>query len=496
ETTGNNRLPYAAMKKGHFNFGVRGLPDGVQFKDPSEIGEANLDAIISHAGSVEFVEKLNMGERRMDGVSRVENVSGARQTGDVNTDAGGSHEIDAGAGRGGEIDDAGRSGEAGGARRSREIDGAGQSGEIDGVGQSGEVDGAGRSREVDGAGRSREIDGVGRSREIDGVGRSGEIDGVGRSGEIDGSGQSGEIDGVGRSGQIDGGGQGGEIDGAGHSGEIDGAGQSGEIDGGGRSGEIDGVGRSGEIDGSGQSGEIDGVGRSGQIDGGGEIDGAGHSGEIDGAGQSGEIDGGGSDEINGRSGEHDAGAGGRRLKRKTREVNTKAAFKKKKGKEYKKCIAFCCQEPAVDANTGYVDWIQCDKCDHWFHWDCVGIMNEPKGNFFCGCDQILYSESTPTIFKVNCGDARLRSSLKNRLLRIGSSKLASKRADLLKGIYAGRRKFREQLTDLNCFSPFTALQQEKLLAEIQAICAELWPKFNIKDSHANFSYVTDILLPE
>ena len=35
-----------------------------------------------------------------------------------------------------------------------------------------------------------------------------------------------------------------------------------------------------------------------------------------------------------------------------------------------------------------------------------------------------------------------------------------------------------------------------LVGEIRLICAELWPKFDIINNHANFSYVTDVLLPE
>ena len=30
----------------------------------------------------------------------------------------------------------------------------------------------------------------------------------------------------------------------------------------------------------------------------------------------------------------------------------------------------------------------------------------------------------------------------------------------------------------------------------KSICTELWPTFNIKSSMRNFSYVTDVLLPE
>jgi hypothetical protein len=46
----------------------------------------------------------------------------------------------------------------------------------------------------------------------------------------------------------------------------------------------------------------------------------------------------------------------------------------------------------VDESTGRLNWIQCDKCNEWFHWDCAGIFRKPTGNFFCGCDKILFSD--------------------------------------------------------------------------------------------------------
>ena len=82
-------------------------------------------------------------------------------------------------------------------------------------------------------------------------------------------------------------------------------------------------------------------------------------------------------------------AGGRRKRRKEKDTE-KSKKKKKKSDAYQHCSAFLCHEPSVD-ETGCVNWIQCDKCDDWFHLDCVGLLRSLAGNFFCGCDRILFS---------------------------------------------------------------------------------------------------------
>ena len=35
-----------------------------------------------------------------------------------------------------------------------------------------------------------------------------------------------------------------------------------------------------------------------------------------------------------------------------------------------------------------------------------------------------------------------------------------------------------------------------MLETVKLVCAELWPKFDIKSSHSNMNYVVDVLLPE
>ena len=73
---------------------------------------------------------------------------------------------------------------------------------------------------------------------------------------------------------------------------------------------------------------------------------------------------------------------------KSKESSKETGSKKKKG--YDKCSAFCCQEPGVD-ETGMVDWILCDICNNWYHWDCIGIEKNPSGAFNCGCNSSYFT---------------------------------------------------------------------------------------------------------
>ena len=59
QKTGYDRLPYTSLAKGQFNFELRVLPDGIKFKDPSEMGGASLTAIIQHTKSIFFIETFS-----------------------------------------------------------------------------------------------------------------------------------------------------------------------------------------------------------------------------------------------------------------------------------------------------------------------------------------------------------------------------------------------------------------------------------------------------
>ncbi|XP_046855163.1 uncharacterized protein LOC124448196 isoform X2 [Xenia sp. Carnegie-2017] len=79
-------------------------------------------------------------------------------------------------------------------------------------------------------------------------------------------------------------------------------------------------------------------------------------------------------------------------KRKRKEAKSSdrksVSFAKKRAghlTSYDKCKAFLCQEPSSKDN-GMVDWVLCDVCQQWYHWDCVGITTKPKGKFDCRCN--------------------------------------------------------------------------------------------------------------
>jgi hypothetical protein len=99
-------------------------------------------------------------------------------------------------------------------------------------------------------------------------------------------------------------------------------------------------------------------------------------------------------------------------KRKGKEIKGKVARKKRN--TYEKCEAFLCQEPPVDESTGRPNWVQCDKCDSWYHWDCVGLLRKPTGNFFCGCDKILFSDRYKKIEYRNIEENPYTGKLRHR----------------------------------------------------------------------------------
>ena len=84
--------------------------------------------------------------------------------------------------------------------------------------------------------------------------------------------------------------------------------------------------------------------------------------------------------------------GSTQSKNKRKVKASKEKMTKKKKSTYEKSSAFLCQEPPVDECTGQLNWVQCDSCNNWYHWDCVGMLRKPTGNFFCGCDKIFYSD--------------------------------------------------------------------------------------------------------
>ena len=64
------RLPYTVWSKGELGLEIRGLPEGVVLKNPSEMGEATLDAIIDKSASIHFVHLSDVNNNHVDGGNR------------------------------------------------------------------------------------------------------------------------------------------------------------------------------------------------------------------------------------------------------------------------------------------------------------------------------------------------------------------------------------------------------------------------------------------
>ena len=59
------RLPYTVWSKEELALEIRGLPEGVVLKNPSEMGEATLDAIIDKSGSIYFVHLSDVNDNHV-----------------------------------------------------------------------------------------------------------------------------------------------------------------------------------------------------------------------------------------------------------------------------------------------------------------------------------------------------------------------------------------------------------------------------------------------
>ena len=59
----------------------------------------------------------------------------------------------------------------------------------------------------------------------------------------------------------------------------------------------------------------------------------------------------------------------------------KAAATRRAKKQQVECCGVC-EQPYLDETEEVEFWIQCEKCLVWFHWDCLGIQDEPS-TFIC-----------------------------------------------------------------------------------------------------------------
>jgi len=59
--------------------------------------------------------------------------------------------------------------------------------------------------------------------------------------------------------------------------------------------------------------------------------------------------------------------------------------------EDENCEAALCQQvPERKKRRGELaenqqNWVYCEDCFKWFHFECVGIERVPDGPYFCGC---------------------------------------------------------------------------------------------------------------
>ena len=143
------RLPYTVWSKGELGLEIRGLPEGVVLKNPSEMGEATLDAIIDKSASIYFVHLSDVNENHV---------------GDGNREGDGRS---VGVGKGSGV------GESGGVE---EGSGVGESGDVE---EGSAVWGSGGVEEGSGVGGSGGIEELGSG--VGGSGGIGEGSGVGGS---------------------------------------------------------------------------------------------------------------------------------------------------------------------------------------------------------------------------------------------------------------------------------------------------------------------------
>ena len=59
-----------------------------------------------------------------------------------------------------------------------------------------------------------------------------------------------------------------------------------------------------------------------------------------------------------------------------------AATRRAKSKQETETLCKVCGRPWQEETNQIEDWIQCELCEHWFHWECASIEDEPE-TFLC-----------------------------------------------------------------------------------------------------------------
>ena len=75
---------------------------------------------------------------------------------------------------------------------------------------------------------------------------------------------------------------------------------------------------------------------------------------------------------------------GKRQKAVEKEHDDSIVEKRNRTEEAK-CEAFLCQEPKSQGRRRLQDWILCETCKKWLHYECAGVVSPPRGTYDCGC---------------------------------------------------------------------------------------------------------------
>ncbi|XP_015773120.1 PREDICTED: mucin-5AC-like [Acropora digitifera] len=177
---------------------------------------------------------------------------------------------------------------------------------------------------------------------------------------------------------------------------------------------------------------------------------------------------------------------GRKRKRTTRQ--TRRDQKQTKDHNTERCQAYLCQQPNADKKQT-LHWIQCDDCEKWFHFECVGIQVAPPGRYVCGCSVEYFNKSNyPSRMSLLSPDI---SSVKDHVKNILYANTASKRHTL----FNSNKKADLLHLSCNICSLFSPSMIRRFTLEVQSFLPEFWPEFNDRNTRMA-SYVLSVLIPE
>lgn len=66
----------------------------------------------------------------------------------------------------------------------------------------------------------------------------------------------------------------------------------------------------------------------------------------------------------------------------TRHAKISSSHSRMDSSSISDCICGMCGDPYEEETDEVQNWIGCDSCDKWYHWECVGVTTEPD-TFVC-----------------------------------------------------------------------------------------------------------------